>query len=378
MDLTLTDDQEMIRDTARELLAARAATADARAVGADGQGPGWSRALWAEMVELGWTGLALPEKYGGVGADAGFLELCLLIEEMGRFQIPSPFLPSVVCCGTAVERFGTEEQRARWLTAIAEGRVLTYARAAPQGRWSAAAGSDVVATERGDGFDLHGTAESVPYAADADALLVFARREPGGGLTAFVVDAEGLGCTPVEVVGMDRRYRVRFDHVAVPPDRLLGDIGDGARAAESLAQFGAAATCAEMVGGAQRVLEMTVEYARQREQFGRPIGAFQAVQHHCADMAMDVLGARFIAYEAIWRLAEGHEAQVEVATAKAWVSEAYERVCARGHQVHGAIGFTAEHDLPGYSRHAMGAALDFGDGDHHFDRLAGLIGLPER
>jgi 3-oxocholest-4-en-26-oyl-CoA dehydrogenase beta subunit len=121
---------------------------------------------------------------------------------------------------------------------------------------------------------------------------------------------------------------------------------------------------------------MTIEYATEREQFGRAIGGFQAVQHHCADMAMDVLGARFIAYEAIWRLGEDLDAAVEVATAKAWVSEAYERVCALGHQVHGAIGFTREHELQTYSRHATASALSFGDGDHHWDRLAGLIGLP--
>jgi alkylation response protein AidB-like acyl-CoA dehydrogenase len=145
---------------------------------------------------------------------------------------------------------------------------------------------------------------------------------------------------------------------------------------DAISAYGAAAACAEMVGGAQRVLDLTIEYAAGREQFGRPIGAFQAVQHHCADMAIDVLGSRFIAYEAIWRLAAGREAAAEVSMAKAWVSEAYERVCALGHQVHGAIGFTWEHDLHLFSRHALAAAASFGDDDLHLDRLAGLIGLP--
>jgi alkylation response protein AidB-like acyl-CoA dehydrogenase len=142
-----------------------------------------------------------------------------------------------------------------------------------------------------------------------------------------------------------------------------------------MSAYGAAATCAEMVGAAQRVLDATIAYAAEREQFGRPVGSFQAVQHHCADMAIDVLGSRFIAYEAIWRLSAGREAAEEVSMAKAWVSEAYERVCALGHQVHGAIGFTWEHDLHLYSRHAMATALAFGDDDHHLERLADRLGL---
>jgi alkylation response protein AidB-like acyl-CoA dehydrogenase len=163
---------------------------------------------------------------------------------------------------------------------------------------------------------------------------------------------------------------------------VLGAVGGGAAVAAAAGAFGAAATCAEMVGGAQRVLDMTVTYATQREQFGRAIGSFQAVQHHCADMAIDVLTARFIAYEAIWRLTapdqSPEEVALTVATAKAWVSDAYQRVAALGHQVHGAIGFTGEHELHHYLRHAISAALAFGDGDFHTDRVADAIGLPAR
>jgi alkylation response protein AidB-like acyl-CoA dehydrogenase len=130
-----------------------------------------------------------------------------------------------------------------------------------------------------------------------------------------------------------------------------------------------------MVGGAQAVLDATVSYATQREQFGKPIGTFQAVQHHCANMAIDVLGSRFIAYEAIWRLARGLPADTEVAVAKSWVSEAYQRVCSLGHQIHGAIGFTAEHDLHFHTRHAIASALSFGDADEHTEALAQQLGI---
>jgi alkylation response protein AidB-like acyl-CoA dehydrogenase len=380
MDLTLTEDQELIRRTARDVLAGRAVAAGAAAVegeAADLSHPPYSADLWKEMVELGWTGLAVPAEYGGVGE--GFGEACLLIEEMGAALVPGPFLVTVACCGGAIERHGTAEQKAHWLGRIAEGRMLTYARAAPRGGWGTA-GSTVTATGSRDGWTLDGTARFVPFGAAAEDVLVVAGT--GDDLSAFLVDAAapGLSRERLDVVGQGAEHDLTLDGVAVPADRVLGEVGGGAAVAATADAFGAAATCAEMVGGAQRVLDTTVSYAGQREQFGRPIGSFQAVQHHCADMAIDVLTARFIAYEAIWRLtAPGQdpaEVALTVATAKAWVSDAYQRVCALGHQVHGAIGFTAEHDLHRYLTHATSAALAFGDGDFHTDRVADLIGLP--
>jgi alkylation response protein AidB-like acyl-CoA dehydrogenase len=375
MDLTLTEDQELIRSTAREVLAGRAATAGVAAVAEDPAG--FSADLWKEMVELGWPGLAVPESYGGVGE--GFLEACLLVEEMGAAQVPSPFLHTVACGAPALERYGSAPQREQFLRGVAEGRTIAYARAAPRAGWGAD-GSTVTATASGDGFVLDGVARFVPFASAADALLVVAAT--GDALTAFLVDggAAGIAFERLGVVGPNAEHDVRFDGVAVPAERVLGEVGGGAAVAATAAAFGAAATCAEMVGGAQRVLDATVEYATQREQFGRAIGGFQAVQHHCADMAIDVLTARFVAYEAIWRLTAADQAPDEVAltvsVAKSWVSDAYQRVCALGHQVHGAIGFTAEHDLHRYLEHATSAALAFGDGDFHADRVADGIGLP--
>ncbi|MFA1546852.1 acyl-CoA dehydrogenase family protein [Actinomadura chokoriensis] len=352
MDLSLTEDQEMIASTAREVLASRAATAGARAM--DGDPAGYSAALWKEMVGLGWTGLAFPEEHGGVGGE--FLDVCLLFEQLGYAQAPSPLLASVACCGMPVARFGTSAQKERWLTAIADGRVVT---AAPL-PWDRP-GEGPVASRDGDAFVLNGTATFVPYAASAENILVVARLD--GEPHAFWVDVPDVVLQPLGTIGADRPCHVELDDVRTE-DAL------GVDAANSITLFGAAATCAEMVGAAQRVLDMTVEYATEREQFGRAIGSFQAVQHHCANMAIDVLGSRFIAYEAIWLLSADREAAQEVAMAKAWVSEAYERVCALGHQVHGAIGFTQEHDLHLFSEHAMTASLAYGDADHHFDTLA--------
>jgi alkylation response protein AidB-like acyl-CoA dehydrogenase len=299
MDLTLTEDQEMVQRTAREFLAGRA--------GED---------VWQEITKLGWQ--ALPFE------DFGFLEACLLIEELGRARVPSPYVSTVACCG-----FAAPDLR----SSIASGAVLAYVPF-----------SDAL----------------VPWAREADCLLV---ATPDG---VVVADPHAVSITPVTVVGLSPTYRVTYGSVSGDPV---------AATAAAIEEYGAAATCAEMVGGAQAVLDKTVAYAKEREQFGKPIGAFQAVQHHCANMAIDVLSARFIAYEAIWRLGQGLDATAEVSVAKAWVSEAYERVCALGHQVHGAIGFTEEHDLHHYTRHAMSSALAFGDADTHIDRVATHLGL---
>lgn len=376
MDLQLTPDQELISSTARELLGSRCPMQAVRAL--RDEPDGYSSELWKEMVELGWMGLALPESYGGVGS--GFLELCLVIEEMGRFCVPGPFLSTVACGALPVLRFGTEDQKATRLPAVAgEGRILSYVRAAPGGGW-APDGSDVTATPDGDGWVLDGEAQFVPYAHVAHELLVVAQTNGGdpSDLTALLVEAgsDRIGSEPLDTVGAEHLRRVSFRSVRVPETAVLGQAGGGGAVAEVAEAYGTAATCARLVGGAQRVLEMTLEYARDRQQFDRPIGSFQAVQHHCSNMAIDVLASRFIAYEAIWRLSAGREAATEVAMAKAWVSEASRRVCALGHQVHGAIGFTEEHELSAYLRQAIAGELSFGDADVHYQRVADLIGAP--
>jgi len=345
MDLTLTEDQQLIQTTAAEFVDEWRAKAGVAAVACEPEGH--STELWHEMTSLGWPGIAIDESRGGVGS--GFLEACLLIEQLGRAAIPSPFLSTVACCAPAIARFGTEAQRDEWLGAIAAGSVLAFVD-----------GPDISVA----GSTVDGVVELVPYAAAAEVLVVAA------GEQLLLVDAAAVRTERLNVVGIDPRYRVRFD--STPVREVLGS---GPELRESITAHGATATCVAMVGGAQGVLDATVAYAKQREQFGKPIGAFQAVQHHCANMAIDVLGSRFVAYEAAWRLGAGLPAATEVAVAKSYVSEAYQRVCALGHQVHGAIGFTEEHDLHHYTRHAMSAALSFGDATHHTEQLARILGI---
>jgi alkylation response protein AidB-like acyl-CoA dehydrogenase len=334
VDLTLTEDQQLVQSTAREFLAGR--------TGAD---------LWKEIVELGWTGLTVPEAHGGIGAD--FLDACLVAEELGRAGAATPFAATVATAMT-IARSATEEQQQRWLPAIVAGAAVAHA--------------DLTATSSGDGHLVTGRAEFVPFAATADLLLITA-----GPVTALIDrDTPGITSQRLDVIGNEPVDAVTFDAVPVPADQSF--------AADTATGYATVLTCAEMVGGAQAVLDLTVDYAGQRRQFGRPIGSFQAVQHHCANMAIDVLAARFATYEAAWRLGSGSDASMsdasmEVSTAKAVASDAYQRVCALGHQVHGAIGFTAEHHLHRYLRHATAAALTYGDADFHLDHLATQLGL---
>lgn len=375
MDLRPNEDQALIKSTVRDFLKSECPMDFIRALEHDPTGH--SVEVWRKMAELGLMGVTFPEEYGGAGQS--FLELCIMIEEQGRACLPSPFFSTMVLCGLPIARFGTEAQKKEYLSTIASGeRVMTYAETEAGGLWDVSR-IELAATADGKDYVLDGSKLFVPYAHTADDFLAVARTSGSGekGLTLFLVGAKTAGITskPLETVGADRMYEVAFRDVRVPEGRILGEKDAGKLMVDAIHEWGAAAKCAEMVGGAQRVLEMSVAYARERVQFGRPIGAFQAIQHHCANMAVDVDGSRFIAYEAIWRLSEGLAAATEVAMAKAWVSDAYQRVCTLGHQIHGAIGFTKEHEMQLYFRHAKASELAFGDGDYHREQVARHLGL---
>jgi alkylation response protein AidB-like acyl-CoA dehydrogenase len=371
VDLTPTEEQEQIRAAAREFLQGECPPAHVRAMEDDERG--YSPEVWVQMAELGWLGWVFPEEHGGGGAS--FLDLCLLVEEQGRSLLPSPFLPTVVLAGQAIGRFGSDEQRADHLPAIASGeRVMGVARTGPTASW-VSSDVGVVFDRQGAGYVLEGAATLVEYANIADVLVVIAKH--GDALGAFLVPgtAKGVIVESLRTVGADHRHRISFDGVRVSEDAVLGEPGRGVAIAESIARWGTAARCADMVGAAQHVLDMTVAYATERIAFDQPIGSFQAIQHHCAEMAVDLLGARLVTWEAIWRLSEGLDAEEALSVAKTWVSDALPRLCARGHQIHGAIGFTREHELHLYMRHVRAAELDFGDAAWHRERVARALGL---
>ena len=367
MDLGLNEIQQMLKTSAQEFLARECPLTVVREMEEDPQG--YPDALWRQMTALGWTGVAFPEQYGGTGGT--FADLGVLLEEIGRSLAPSPFIPTVVLGGMTVLDGGSATQKADLLSRICAGTLtMTMAineASATYEPW----GIEASAQKQGDTYEITGTKLFVPFAQAAQLIIVTARTssdsDPAKGVTLFLVPSgvEGLRITPMKSIGHENVFEINLDKVNVPEDSVIGKIGEGWPIAERTIMRATASQCVEMLGGAQAVLDMAVEYAKGRTQFGRAIGSFQAVQHHCARMATDVEGSKNIAYQAVWRLSEGLPAQREVAMAKAWIGPAYRRVCGTAHQCHGAIGFTKEHDLQLYTRRAKVHELTYGDANLH-------------
>jgi len=374
MKLSLTEEQEMLKKTARDFLADKCPKSVVREM--EKSDRGYSRDLWQDIAGLGWIGLAFPEEYGGGGMS--FLDLAVLLEEMGRACLPGPFFSTVVLGGLAVLDAGTEEQKQKYLPAAIRGEmILSMALCEPGVRGFDASSLTVEAAFDGGDYVISGTKVFVPDANIADHLLCVASTNPGDHIAVFVVDAgsPGMNCSPLSTIAGDKLFEVKLDRVKVPANNLLGELDEGRSIADKIVERAVVARCCEVVGSMQRVLEMTVDYSKERKQFDRPIGSFQVIQHYCAEMATDVDGARFCTYQAAWMLSKGLPCAGEVAAAKVWTGEASQRVLDRAHQIHGAIGVTMEHDLHFHTRRAKAAELMFGDADLHRETIATKMGL---
>ena len=378
MDFGFSEEQEMLRQAARDFLAKECAMPYVRKMMEDDRG--YSDAFWRQMAELGWMGLVLPEAYGGSGL--GFVDLVVVLEEMGRVVAPGPFFSTVVLGAGALLEGGSAAQKEALLPGIAAGKTIaTIAQLEPSGRWDAD-GITLAAEPHGGGYRLTGTKLFVPDGLSAD-LLVVAARAPGStgssGIGLFLVDGSAKGVRRSLLQTMDQTRKlaeVTFEQVAVPADRVLGDPGGGWALLERIADRGKVGLCAEMCGGAQRVLEMSVDYAKVREQFGRPIGSFQAIQHKCANMLVEVESSKSITYYAGWAVANDvPEARLAAAMAKAYCSDAYRHTAGEGIQIHGGIGFTWEHDMHIYFKRAKSAEVTFGDATWNRELVAQLIDL---
>lgn len=378
MDFDFTEAQEILKTSARRFLKMECPTERVREAIDDelGYGPD----LWRKMADLGWLGLTLPVAYGGGGSS--FLDLVLLQEEMGRALTPSPFIASVVLSGGVILAAGTEDQKRSFLPGIADGTVImTLALLEPGGRWDAA-GIHVAAAPSGGDYIINGTKLFVPYAHVADTLICVARTRDNGnkeeGITLFIVDAnlKGIHREALKTITGENLCEVSFEDVVVSRADIIGEADQGWPIVERILCEGTIAECGAMVGGARRVLEMTVDYAKQRIQFGVPIGTFQAVQHKCADILTAVDGATFITYNAAWALSENApDASLAVSKAKAWCSDIYTHVTSEGVQILGGLGFTQEHDMQLYFRRARASELAFGDSQFHREKLAGMLNI---
>jgi alkylation response protein AidB-like acyl-CoA dehydrogenase len=378
MNYELSQEQQILKDAARSFFSKECPLISVREMAGDARGH--FPELWRKMAELGWVGLLIPEKYGG--CEGSFLDLAVLMNEMGYRCSPGPFFASAVLGALTVLDAGSDEQKKAILPGVASGdRILTLAWIEPSGTY-AAQGISLAAEEKGSEFLLSGTKLFVPFAKEAGTLICAARtqdfpKDAGEGVSLFLLDAEtpGLKVQPLDTMAGDQQCEVTLDQVRVSREDLLGELHQGWPVLEKVLLKAAVAKAAEMSGGAQKVLDLVIPHAKERVQFDRPIGSFQAVQHHCANILTYVDTVRFMTHQAAWRISEGLPFEKEAAMCKAWVSDSYRRLVALGHQVLGGMGFMEEHDLPLYFVRAKAAELAMGDADFHREIVAQHMGL---
>src|ERR1700693_32034 len=379
MNFGFNEEQELLRITARKFFGNECAaeTVRKRMDGPEGMTPD----LQKKIAEQGWTGLIFPDEHGGMGL--GFVDLVVLMEEMGRAVVPGPFFSTVLLGGLAIREAGTDAQKKAWLAKITSGEArATLGWMGPSADLGAR-GITLQATARGAGFTLNGTKLFVHDAHTADVIVVAARmssgQNPEDGVSLFLVPkgTPGMSVTLLPTMDQTRKLcEVGLKDVALGAETLMGQAGSGWAPLARVIDRATVALCAEMCGGAQKVLEMTVEYAKIRQAFGRPIGSYQGVKHKAADMLVDVENSKSITYYAAWAMDEGvPEGQLAVSMAKAYVSDAYRRVSGAGIQLHGGIGVTWEHDLHLYFKRAKGSEFTFGDATWHRERVAQLVNL---
>jgi alkylation response protein AidB-like acyl-CoA dehydrogenase len=376
MDLGLSEEQELLKNFARDFLEKECPEAFVREMEEDEKG--YTPEFWQKMAAQGWQGLIIPEQYGGTGMT--FTDLIVLLEEFGRALVPGPFISTVVLGAMPILEAGTEEQKQEFLPKIAGGElIMTLALTEPSAKWDAS-GVAMPAKTEGDSFVLSGTKLFVADAHVSDYMVVAARtnesKNPEEGITLLLVDSKspGIEFTVLKTIAADKQCEVAFNDVRVPKANVLGEVDKGWPIIQALKNKAAVAACAYLVGLSQMDFDVSLDYAKERIQFGRPIGSFQAIQHKFADMIIDVDGSRFITYKAAWALQENEpDAEMLVSMAKAWCNEATRRVVAHGQQIHGGIGFTKDYKIELYFRRQKWMELMWGDADHHREQVAAKL-----
>ncbi len=372
MDFDLTETQRELRDSVREVLAERCPPSLARTLFEGGDAPAEP---WRSAVELGWTGIAVAEEHGGLGL--GFAELGLVLEEHGRALAPGPFLATTAHFAPLVREAGDAAQRERFLAPLARGELRgALAVAGPRSSGIAPDGS-LRAERQGAGYRLSGLRSFVLDGATADEIALAARIDEGDGVALFVVPRTALRAEPLVALDPSRPLaRLAFDGVEVGPERVLGEPGRSGAALARALDEALVALALDVVGTCQRLFEITVDHARQRHQFGRPIGAFQAIQHKCADCLLAIEKARATAYFAMMTIAEDDPRRSLAASmAKAAAGDCQRLICKEGIQIHGGMGFTWESDVQLYVKRAKSSGHLLGTGTEHRQRVADLLGL---
>lgn len=375
IDLSLEPHQLELQRAARSLFSARCPRTTIRDL--EGAAPGYQPDLWQEMAELGWLGLALPSAYGG--SDGSFLDLYAIYEEMGRSLVPSPHLDTVALAGDLLLRVGTEDQKMRLLPEITAGRcIISVATVEPSGVFDPS-GIATSVVEAGEYFIVSGQKLLVGFAESADHYLVTARTAGAGraGVTVLLVDSDSPGITVERLVNIAAipLYAVSFDGVTVPPSAVVGELGRGWDAFAHSAAKAAVLQTASIVGAARVVLDMTNQYAKDREQFGTPIGVHQAVQYMVSDVLIDMHSLDLLSMQAAYLIDSGRPFVREAAIAIAHGKRQAAHLHRQAHEVHAGIGFMQEYDLQLYSRRSKYWENNLGDAAHYYERIAEAIEL---
>ena len=374
MDFGLNETQELIRGSASEYLSDRSQSDFVRAMATDERG--YTDEFWREIGELGWLGLIVPESHGGSGMDMS--DMAVLLAEWGAALAPGPLVESAVVSASAIDHFGSDAQKQEWLPAMAMGETVAVPSLVGVDGSTDPNASGVRASETSNGWVLSGTSRFVPYGNSADLVLMSA--ETDAGVTVFAVpikSAEGTVNTErTKMASGAPACDIEMNEVVVPSASVLGVSGSGGDVVDHMMLFGAAARTSQMVGAGSAVTDRTIDYVKDRRQFGRPIGAFQVIQHYMADMATKVKSAKHLADRAAWALSadvDGAMASRVVSQAKWTANTLMHDIVWKAHQTHGAIGFTWEHDLHLYTRRVLSWRADFGDTDSHIENLARTI-----
>ena len=371
MQFAFTEEQDQLRSFVRQFLDEKSDEAAVRALMETEQG--YDEAVWSQMAEqLGLQSLIIPEAYGGQGFS--WVELVVVLEEMGRSLLCAPFFSSVVLATSALMLSGDEAAQSEYLPKIASGELIaTVAVTEENGRWDES-GVTATATAAGDSWTIDGAKHYVLDGHTAGLIIVAART--AAGVSLFAVDGDAAGLERTALSTMDQTRKQAKLTLSGTPATLIGTDGAGWVTLEAMLDRAAVGLAAEQVGGAQKVLDMSVEYAKDRVQFGRPIGSFQAIKHKCADMLLEVESAKSAAYYAAWCAAEDNDELPAMASlAKSYCSEAYFHATAENIQIHGGIGFTWEHPAHLYFKRAKSSELLFSDPTYHRELLAERIGL---
>jgi alkylation response protein AidB-like acyl-CoA dehydrogenase len=371
MNFGFSEEQEELRRLVRRFLEEKSPETEVRRLMATTEG--YDPAVWRQMADqLALQAMTIPEAYGGAGF--GYVELLVVLEEMGAALLCAPYFSTVALGANALLTSGDEVASKQWLPTIASGETIaTLAITEDSGRWDLDAIS-TKATKKDGAWTLDGHKSFVLDGHTAGLILVAARSD--AGVSLFAVDAEASGLTRTPLATMDQTRKQARLEFAGTPATLVGRDGDAGAGLEKTLQLAAVALAAEQVGGAQRVLDNAVDYAKNRMQFGRPIGSFQAIKHKCADMLLEVESAKSAAYYGAWAAAsDDEELALAASLAKSYCSEAYFHCAAENIQIHGGIGFTWEHHAHLYFKRAKSSELLLGDPAYHRELLAQRLGI---